>query len=399
MKTTALVLALAAVLLVAAARTSHADDDAGKILDLTYDDAPVREVLVEIARLGGKNIIVSPKVKGTVTIKLHGVPWRKALEIVAKTTGNVVVEEDDDIVRVVGGKKKPLVDAKQGHKRDTSKAPLIEGYVRSRTKPGGAFKLDGLVFRRDVDPEALVRLARQRIADLEAQLAKARVEKRRAEAGRLATELEAARSQVDRLRTRLGKQPQPKVSTRIITKEGQQQVLITLDEKGRVVARQVLEHEPETGFFFGKSDKAGRYRVAARALEEAAARKRIADLEAALKHLQAAGLHDEAKSVRERIAESKAALEQARREREEAERARNRLRTNLEYRTGTYATTTGPSLQSSIQALRKDVHALRGEVRELTGLVRQLLGKSKASWERPPPGSGSGGAGGGVRIR
>jgi len=70
---------------------------------VTYQakDQDIREVIDLIARNGSGNIVLSPEVVGTVTVRLEGVPWREALDVVAKTLGYVVVQEGRDVLRVV----------------------------------------------------------------------------------------------------------------------------------------------------------------------------------------------------------------------------------------------------------------------------------------------------------
>ena len=45
--------------------------------------------------------MVSPKVQGKVTLRLHNIPWRDALEATCKTLGYVVIQGDRGILRVV----------------------------------------------------------------------------------------------------------------------------------------------------------------------------------------------------------------------------------------------------------------------------------------------------------
>ncbi|MEX1026371.1 MAG: hypothetical protein WD226_15005 [Planctomycetota bacterium] len=70
-------------------------------VDFAFDNADITQVIDTIAKLSGANIIVSPRVQGTLTLRLANVPWRPALEQAVKTLGFVVVEEDRGILRVV----------------------------------------------------------------------------------------------------------------------------------------------------------------------------------------------------------------------------------------------------------------------------------------------------------
>ncbi len=69
-----------------------------------YHEQPVELVIGDIAKISGANIVISPLVKGTISVRFNGVPWRDALDVVAKTLGAVVVEEGHGVLRVVDPK-------------------------------------------------------------------------------------------------------------------------------------------------------------------------------------------------------------------------------------------------------------------------------------------------------
>jgi len=54
---------------------------------LDFQDADIRNVLKIISYKSGVNIIATPEVMGTVTIRLVDVPWEKALDVILKTYG------------------------------------------------------------------------------------------------------------------------------------------------------------------------------------------------------------------------------------------------------------------------------------------------------------------------
>ncbi len=66
-----------------------------------FENADVQKVVDTIAKISGANIVVSPDVQGSITLRLRDIPWRDALEATAKTLGYVVVEEERGILRVV----------------------------------------------------------------------------------------------------------------------------------------------------------------------------------------------------------------------------------------------------------------------------------------------------------
>lgn len=72
----------------------------------TYDikDGDIVDVIKAIAAISGANIVISPDVKGSVSVHFTGVPWREALDVVAKTRGYTVVIGNYGVLRVVDPK-------------------------------------------------------------------------------------------------------------------------------------------------------------------------------------------------------------------------------------------------------------------------------------------------------
>lgn len=71
----------------------------GATITLDFKEADVKSVLRVISVKSGINIVAGPEVEGLVTIRLSGVTWRKALDVVLKTYG-YVYEESEGIIRV-----------------------------------------------------------------------------------------------------------------------------------------------------------------------------------------------------------------------------------------------------------------------------------------------------------
>lgn len=59
----------------------------GKRLSLNFQDIKVRAVLQVIADFTGINIVASDTVRGSLTLRLHDVPWDEALAIILRTQG------------------------------------------------------------------------------------------------------------------------------------------------------------------------------------------------------------------------------------------------------------------------------------------------------------------------
>jgi len=66
-------------------------------VSLKVQDADVVSILQAIARAGGVNLVVSPSVKGKVTLELRDVPWKRAFETVLQVSGLASMENEDVI--------------------------------------------------------------------------------------------------------------------------------------------------------------------------------------------------------------------------------------------------------------------------------------------------------------
>jgi type IV pilus assembly protein PilQ len=71
----------------------------GRPISFNLEDAPIISVLRLIAEYVGVNIVAGKDVTGTVTVRLHNVPWRQALEIILKASG-YAYREDPGVIRV-----------------------------------------------------------------------------------------------------------------------------------------------------------------------------------------------------------------------------------------------------------------------------------------------------------
>lgn len=56
-----------------------------KHISLNFQDIKVRSVLQLLADFTGKNIVVSDKVRGNITLRLNDIPWKQALDIILTT--------------------------------------------------------------------------------------------------------------------------------------------------------------------------------------------------------------------------------------------------------------------------------------------------------------------------
>jgi type II secretory pathway component GspD/PulD (secretin) len=71
-------------------------------VSVTVENEDLAKVIKLIAGYGNANVVVSPLVKGTVTVSFNNAPWQAALRHVVETVGKYsLVEEDYGILRVV----------------------------------------------------------------------------------------------------------------------------------------------------------------------------------------------------------------------------------------------------------------------------------------------------------
>jgi len=100
-----LMLGLVALILVSAAGLTAQTPDADKpIENLQFQSADIRSVMTFLADYGGVNVVIAPGVEGTVTIKLHNVQWRAAMDIIGRTYDLAVVAEEDGYIRIMNAK-------------------------------------------------------------------------------------------------------------------------------------------------------------------------------------------------------------------------------------------------------------------------------------------------------
>ncbi len=70
------------------------------IKTLSLTNADIRSVLMYISSYGGVNIVASPSVEGTITVRLSNVTWKEALDIILDTY-NLVGVESKNYIRII----------------------------------------------------------------------------------------------------------------------------------------------------------------------------------------------------------------------------------------------------------------------------------------------------------
>ncbi len=109
----------------------NSDDFSGRALSLNFQDIPVRTVLQIIADYNEFNLITSDTVAGNITLRLDGVPWDQALDIILKVKG-LDKRMEGNILMVAPSDELAEREAKnlQAKQQVEELAPLYTEYVQ-----------------------------------------------------------------------------------------------------------------------------------------------------------------------------------------------------------------------------------------------------------------------------
>jgi len=113
----------------------------GHPVSLDFQGADLRAVLRTFAEISGLNIVIDPKVNGTVDVALRDVPWDQALDMILRANGLGYVV-DGTIVRIA-----PLeaLEAEQKKISDLAKAQAEAGQLATLTRQLSYAKGDEIV--------------------------------------------------------------------------------------------------------------------------------------------------------------------------------------------------------------------------------------------------------------
>ncbi|WP_111978629.1 type IV pilus secretin PilQ [Algibacillus agarilyticus] len=103
----------------------------GDPISLNFQDIPVRTVLQIIADYNGFNLVTSDSVGGNITLRLDGVPWDQALEIILKIKG-LDKRMEGNILLVAPGDEIAAREARelQAKKQVAELSPLYTEYMQ-----------------------------------------------------------------------------------------------------------------------------------------------------------------------------------------------------------------------------------------------------------------------------
>ncbi len=103
----------------------------GEKLTLNFQDIETRAVLQLLADVSGRNIVVSDTVQGNVTLRLQGVPWDQALDIVLATKG-LDMRENGNVIIVAPAEEisaRELADL-ESRKEIKQLEPMVAEYLQ-----------------------------------------------------------------------------------------------------------------------------------------------------------------------------------------------------------------------------------------------------------------------------
>ncbi|MCW8865139.1 MAG: type IV pilus secretin PilQ family protein [Colwellia sp.] len=118
----------------------ESDDFTGRTISLNFQDIPVRTVLQIIADYNEFNLITSDTVTGNITLRLDGVPWDQALDIILKVKG-LDKRMQGNILMVAPSDELAAREAKnlQAQQQVEELAPLYSEYVQINYAKAGEF--------------------------------------------------------------------------------------------------------------------------------------------------------------------------------------------------------------------------------------------------------------------
>ncbi len=107
-------------------------DPQAPIKNLQFQSADINSVLTFLSDYGKVNVVVSPEVKGNVTIKLKDVRWRTAMDIIGRTYDLAVVDEADGYIRVLPAEqyRKEITEGEKHSKEKRELAALETKIVK-----------------------------------------------------------------------------------------------------------------------------------------------------------------------------------------------------------------------------------------------------------------------------
>ncbi len=129
----------------------------GNPVSLDFQGADLRAVLRTFAEISGLNMVIDPKVNGTVDVALRDVPWDQALDIILRANG-LEYRVDGTIVRIA---PREVFTAEDKGRTDAAQAQALAGDLVVLTKTlsyAKAEELRDLLTRSALSPRGTVQV-------------------------------------------------------------------------------------------------------------------------------------------------------------------------------------------------------------------------------------------------
>ena len=103
----------------------------GEPISLNFQDVEVRSVLQVLADYAGINLVASDTVQGNITLRLQGVPWNQALELILRSKG-LARREEGNVLMVAPAAElaEQSLGARLGQELDAQLQPLRRELLR-----------------------------------------------------------------------------------------------------------------------------------------------------------------------------------------------------------------------------------------------------------------------------
>jgi type IV pilus assembly protein PilQ len=130
----------------------------GNPVSLDFQGADLRAVLRTFSEISGLNIVIDPKVQGTVDVALRDVPWDQALDIILRGNG-LSYSVDGTIVRIA---PIAVLADEEAQRRKLAEEQALAGNLRVLTKTLSYAKADeelqGILTKTTLSPRGIVQI-------------------------------------------------------------------------------------------------------------------------------------------------------------------------------------------------------------------------------------------------
>jgi type IV pilus assembly protein PilQ len=130
----------------------------GNPVSLDFQGADLRAVLRTFSEISGLNIVIDPKVQGTVDVALRDVPWDQALDIILRGNG-LSYSVDGTIVRIA---PVAVLADEEAQRRKLAEEQALAGNLRVLTKTLSYAKADeelqGILTKTTLSPRGIVQI-------------------------------------------------------------------------------------------------------------------------------------------------------------------------------------------------------------------------------------------------